>query len=96
MANKFGGFGGGANMQNLMRQAQAMQQKLAEAQQKLAEAEVTGTSGGGAVSVTMSGKKEVRGVTLDASVVDPEDVEMLEDLIVAALNDATAKADKLQ
>jgi nucleoid-associated protein EbfC len=87
--------GGQPNLQQLMQQAQKMQQQLAEAQTALAEAEVTGTSGGGLVSVTMTGGGEVRSVKIDPKVVDPDDVETLEDLVVAALNNASDNVKKL-
>jgi len=79
---------GQPNLQQLMKQAQQMQRKLASAQAELAEAEVTGTAGGGLVTVTASGSGEWRGVHIDASVVDPADVETLEDLVLAALHNA--------
>ena len=91
----FGGFGGGNQMQQLMKQAQKMQEQMQKAQEELEEAEIEGTSGGGAVTITMNGKKIVNSVKLDESVVDKDDIEMLEDLIMAAYNDACAKADKL-
>lgn len=78
-------------MQGLMQQAQKMQKQMEEAQAKLAEIEMTGQSGAGLVSVTMNGKNKVTKITLDPKVVDPQDIEMLEDLIVAALNDAHQK-----
>ena len=89
MAKK-GGFPGGmpGNMNNLMKQAQKMQRQMEEAQQALEEKEVTATAGGGAVEVTISGKKEVTKVKLAEEVVDPDDIEMLEDLIMAATNEA--------
>lgn len=90
-----GGFGGGNNMQNLMKQAQKMQQDMQKAQQELEEAELVGTAGGGLVSVTVNGKKIISAVTVSPAAADPDDVEMLEDLIIAAINDAYAKADKL-
>lgn len=94
---KFGGFGGGPNnMQALMRQAQKMQEEALRAQNEVDEAEVEGSASGGLVKVVLKGNKSVVGVTIDPSVVDPDDVEMLEDLIVAALNDAGAKADDLR
>ena len=93
---KFGGFGGGmGNMQALMKQAQQMQQKMAEAQQQLEESEVKGTAGEGLVEITLSGKKQLLGVRSDPKAVDPDDVEMLEDLITAAYNDAAKQADEL-
>ncbi|MDD6926302.1 MAG: YbaB/EbfC family nucleoid-associated protein [bacterium] len=90
-----GGFGGGNQMQQLMKQAQKMQEQMAKAQEELEEAELEGTSGGGMVKVVVNGKKVVSSLQIDPSVVDAEDVEMLEDLIVAALNDAYGKAEKL-
>lgn len=87
---KRGGFPGGmpGNMNNLMKQAQKMQKQMEEATKELEEKEVTATSGGGAVEVTVSGKKEVTKVKLAEEVVDPDDIEMLEDLIMAATNEA--------
>ena len=95
MAKK-GGFPGGmpGNMNNLMKQAQKMQRQMEEAQQALEEKEVTATAGGGAVEVTVSGKKEVIKVKLAEEVVDPDDIEMLEDLIVAATNEALRKVEQ--
>ena len=90
----YGGFGGG-NMQQLMKQAQAMQRKLQEAQEEIAETEVTGSAAGGVVEVTMTGDKTPVSVTIKPEAVDPDDVEMLEDMILAALNDANEKAEKL-
>ncbi len=81
------------NLGNLMKQAQQMQSKMAEMQEKLAALEVTGQSGGGMVVATLGGKGDVRRVKIDKSLVDPNDVEVLEDLLVAALNDARAKVD---
>ncbi|MFG6382881.1 MAG: YbaB/EbfC family nucleoid-associated protein [Lachnospiraceae bacterium] len=87
---KRGGFPGGmpGNMNNLMKQAQKMQKQMEEATKELEEKEITATAGGGAVEVTVSGKKEVTKVKLAEEVVDPEDIEMLEDLIMAATNEA--------
>ena len=90
----YGGFGGG-NMQQIMKQAQAMQRKLQQAQEQLAEVEVTGTAAGGMVEVTLKGNKTPVAVTIDPEAVDPDDVEMLEDMVLAALNDAMAQADEL-
>ncbi|MBO4262321.1 MAG: YbaB/EbfC family nucleoid-associated protein [Clostridia bacterium] len=90
-----GGFGGGAQMQQLMKQAQKMQEQMAKAQEELEDAQLVGVSGNGLVKVTVNGKKVVSGIELDKSIVDPDDVEMLEDLIVAALSDAYGKAEKL-
>jgi DNA-binding YbaB/EbfC family protein len=83
------------NLGNLMKQAQQMQAKMAEMQEKLAAMEVQGAAGGGMVQATVSGKGEVKRVKIDKSIVDPNDVEMLEDLIVAAINDARGKVDAL-
>ena len=91
----FGGFGGGNQMQNLMKQAQKMQEEMMKAQQELEELEIEGTSGGGLVKVTMTAKKVVSAISITPDAVDVDDIEMLEDLIVAALNDAYSKADKV-
>jgi nucleoid-associated protein EbfC len=80
--------GGQPNLQQLMKQAQKMQQQLADAQAELAEAEVTGTAGGGLVTVTMRGSGEVLSVKIDPTAVDPDDVETLEDLVLAAIHTA--------
>lgn len=90
----YGGFGGG-NMQQLMKQAQAMQRKLQEAQQELADSEVTGSAAGGMVEVTLTGDKTPVSVSIKPEAVDPDDVEMLEDMVLAALNDAMKQADDL-
>jgi DNA-binding YbaB/EbfC family protein len=87
--------GGQPNMQKLMLQAQQMQQKLAAAQAELAEAEVTGTSGGGLVTVTVSGSGEFRSVSIDPKAVDPDDIETLEDLVLAAITNANDEVRKL-
>ena len=88
MAKK-GGYGGGmpGNMNNLMKQAQRMQRQMEEMQKELEEKEYTITAGGGAVKLKISGKNEITGLTLKPEVVDPDDVEMLQDLIVAAVNE---------
>ena len=90
---KRGGFPGGmpGNMNNLMKQAQKMQRQMEEAQKELEEMEMTATAGGGAVEVTVSGKHEVTKVKLAEEVVDPDDIEMLDDLIMAATNEALRK-----
>lgn len=90
----FGGFGGGGNMQQLMRQAQKMQQQLQEAQEKLDATEYEASSGGGMVTVRLTGKHELTGITIDPQVVDPDDIEMLQDLILAAVNEALRKSDE--
>ena len=93
---KRGGFPGGmpGNMNNLMKQAQKMQRQMEETQKQLEEAEVTATAGGGAVEVTVSGRHEVTKVKLAEEVVDPDDIEMLEDLVMAAANEALRMADE--
>ena len=93
---KRGGFPGGmpGNMNNLMKQAQKMQQQMEENQKALEEKEFTATAGGGAVEVTVSGKREIVKVKLSEEAVDPDDVEMLEDLIVAATNEALRQAEE--
>ena len=80
--------GGQPNMQQIMKQAQKMQQQVAQAQAELAAAEVTGTAGGGLVSVLMTGLGEVKSVRIDPQAVDPNDVESLEDLVLAAMRNA--------
>lgn len=79
------------NIGDIMKQAQAMQNKMAKMQEELANVVLTGQSGGGMVQVIMNGKLEVSQVKIDPSVVDPDDIEMLEDLVVAAINDAQRK-----
>lgn len=95
---KRGGFPGGmgmpGNMNNLMKQAQKMQKQMEENQKSLEEKEFTATAGGGAVEVTITGKREVTKVKLAQEVVDPDDIEMLEDLIVAATNEALRKVEE--
>ena len=94
---KRGGFPGGGmpgNMANLMKQAQKMQKQMEEQAKEMETKEFTATAGGGAVEVTVSGKREVLKVKLDQEVVDPDDVEMLEDLIVAATNEALRKVEE--
>ena len=94
---KRGGFPGGGmpgNMNNFMKQAQRLQRQMEENQKALEEKEFTATAGGGAVEVTVSGKREVLKVKLSEEAVDPDDIEMLEDLIVAATNEALRKVDE--
>ena len=87
--------GGMGNMQNMMKQMQKMQKKMAEAQEELGEKKVEGTAGGGMVTVIVTGHKEIVEVTIKPEVVDPDDIEMLQDLVLAATNDALKKADEL-
>jgi DNA-binding YbaB/EbfC family protein len=82
-------------MQQLMKQAQKMQQQLTEAQAELAETQVDGSAGGGLVKATVTGSGELLSVTIDPQAVDPEDVETLQDLVVAAVRDATRRAGEL-
>ena len=93
---KRGGFPGGmpGNMNNLMKQAQRMQRQMEETTKELEEKEYSASAGGGAVTVTVSGKKEVLSVKLAEEVVDPDDIEMLQDLIVAATNEALRKMEE--
>ena len=91
--NRFGGFGGG-NMQAMMRQAQKMQQDAMRAKEELENTIFEGSASGGLVKVEINGAFEMQSVKIDPSVVDPEDVEMIEDLIVAAFNDAKAKVEE--
>ena len=96
MAQRGGGFGGAQpNMQQLMKQAQKMQEQLAAAQAELAEAEVSGSAGGGLVTATVKGSGELVSVVIDPQVVDADDVETLQDLIVAAVRDANRAATEL-
>ena len=83
------------NLGALMKKAQEMQSKVAEMQERLAAAEVVGTAGAGMVNVTVNGKGEVRSITIDPGLTSAEDVEVLEDLLVAAFNDARGKVDQL-
>ncbi|MGQ0842289.1 YbaB/EbfC family nucleoid-associated protein [Actinokineospora sp.] len=82
-------------MQAILAQAQKMQEQLLSAQQELAEAEVSGTAGGGLVTATVSGAGELKSLVIDPKVVDPDDVETLADLVVAAVRDAGTNAQKL-
>ena len=95
---KRGGFGGGmgmpGNMNNLMKQAQRMQRQMEENQKEMETKEFSGTSGGGAVKITVTGKKEFSKVELSKEAVDPDDVEMLQDMILAAANDALRQVEE--
>lgn len=93
---KRGGFPGGmmpGNMNNLMKQAQKMQKQMEENQKALEEKEFTATAGGGAIEVTMTGKKEITKVKIAEEAVDPDDVEMLEDMVMAAVNEVIRKVE---
>lgn len=87
--------GGMGNMQNMMKQMQKMQKKMAEAQEELGEKKVEGTAGGGMVTVAITGHKEIVEVNIKPEVVDPDDIEMLQDLVLAATNDALKKVDEM-
>ncbi|MBB4969012.1 hypothetical protein F4559_006371 [Saccharothrix violaceirubra] len=86
---------GGPNMQQILQQAQQMQQQLMLAQQELQDAEVTGTAGGGLVTAVVSGGGELKSLNIDPKAVDPDDVETLSDLVVAAVRDANRAAQEL-
>ena len=88
--------GGQPNMQQLMKQAQKMQQQMVAAQAELAAAEVTGTAGGGLVTATVTGSGELKSLVIDPKVVDPDDTETLADLVVAAVRAANEQAQELQ
>ena len=89
----FGGFGGGNQMQQLMKQAQKMQADMEKAQKELEEMEIESESASGLVKVIMNGKKVVKSVTINPDAVDVDDIEMLEDLIIVALNEGYKKVD---
>lgn len=81
------------NLGDLMKQAQAMQERVAEMQEKLADVEITGTAGGGMVTVTLNGRGEARKTTIDPALFEGREAEVIEDLVVAAINDAKAKVE---
>lgn len=96
---KFGGFGGGfggGNMQQLMKQAQKMQEDALRAKEEVEQSEHTGKASGGLVEVVVDGNGKLKNIKLDPSVVDPDDVEMLEDLVMAAYNAASSEAEKFR
>lgn len=88
-------FGGMPNMNNLMKQAQKMQRQMEKTQAELQSKEVTATAGGGVVEVVVTGKRELKSITIDPEVVDPDDVETLEDLVMAAVNEGLRQAEEL-
>jgi DNA-binding YbaB/EbfC family protein len=92
---KHGGYMGGmpGNMNNLMKQAQRMQRQMEESRKSLDEQEFTAKAGGGAVEVTVTGAKQLKKLTISKDAVDPEDVEMLQDMIMAAINEAMKQAE---
>jgi DNA-binding YbaB/EbfC family protein len=83
----------GGNMQNMMKQMQKMQKQMQEAQEELAEKKFEGSSGGGMVKISISGQKEITDVQIKEEAVDPDDIDMLQDLVLAAVNDALKKVD---
>jgi nucleoid-associated protein EbfC len=89
-----GGFGGG-NMNGMMKQVKKMQEQMVKAQEELKLRTIEGTAGGGVVSVVANGHKEIQSVTIKPEAVDPDDVEMLQDLVLTAVNDALRKIDEL-
>ncbi|QUH25164.1 YbaB/EbfC family nucleoid-associated protein [Serpentinicella alkaliphila] len=96
MSKRPGGFGGGMpNMNNMMKQVQKMQKQMEEKQAELENKIVEASAGGGAVLVKVSGKKELKSIELKPDVVDPDDIEMLQDLIIAAVNEALRSADEM-
>ena len=92
---KFPGGGMPGNMNNMMKQVQKMQKQMEEVQSELEQKEVEATAGGGAVSIKVNGKKEILDVKIQPEVVDPDDIEMLQDLILAATNEALRKAEEM-
>ena len=94
MAKGFNGMGG-MNMNNIMKQAQKMQKQMLETQEALADKTLEMSSGGGAVKIIISGKKEIKSIKINPEVVDADDVEMLEDLILSAVNEAIRQADEM-
>ena len=89
-----GGMPGGMNMNNLMKQAQKMQKQMAEMQEALAEKKLDVSAGGGMVKVTINGEKQIQALTISPEVVDPDDVEMLQDLVMSAVNEAIRQMDE--
>ncbi len=89
----FNGFPGGGGRNNMMKQIEKLQKQMEEMQENLANEEISATAGGGAVRATVNGNKELISIDLDKDAVDPDDVEMLEDLIVAAVNEAMRNAE---
>lgn len=99
MGNFRGGFGGGfggPNLQNLMRQAQKMQEDMQNAKKEIENSEFKASVGGGMVSVVMTGTRKIKSVDINPAIVDPDDIEMLQDLIIAGVNDALAQIEKME
>ena len=93
--NRPSGMGGGGDMQKQLRQLQQMQAEMEKTQEELAQKEITTTAGGGAIEVTVNGNKEITKLVIDKDVVDPDDVEMLQDLVMAAVNEAMRQMEEL-
>jgi DNA-binding YbaB/EbfC family protein len=89
------GMGGGMNMASIMKQAQKMQKQMTQLQEELEARTLEISAGGGAIKITITGKKEIKDLKIDKNVVDPDDVEMLEDLVLSAVNEAVRQADEL-
>ena len=90
----FGGFGGGMNMQAMMKHAQKMQENMMKAQEEIAQMETTGSAGGGMVTATVTGTSTLKSIEIKPDVVDPDDIDMLQDLVVGAVNDALKAANE--
>lgn len=88
------GFGAPNNMQSMLQQAQKMQEKITEKQDEINEMEFTSSVGGGAVEAVVNGKKELKSITIKPEIVDPEDIDMLQDLVMAAVNEALRQAEE--
>ncbi len=89
------GMMGGMNMNNLMKQAQKMQQQMEQAQAELETKEIEVSAGGGAIKVVMTGKKQIKALEIDKDIVDPDDVEMLQDTLISAINEAIRQVDDM-
>ncbi len=89
------GMMGGMNMNNIMKQAQKMQQQMEATQQELENREISVTAGGGAIKVVMTGKKQIKSLELEEEIVDPDDIEMLQDTIISAVNEAIRQVDDM-
>ncbi len=92
---RMGGMPGGMNMNSLMKQAQKMQESMAKAQEELEKKELEVTAGGGAIKIKINGKKEIQDIELSPDVVDPDDIEMLQDLIISAVNEAIRQVEEM-
>ena len=95
MAKGYGGMPGGMNMNNLMKQAQKMQRQMAEMQAEFADKTLETSSGGGAVKVVINGEKQIKELTISQEVIDPDDAEMLQDLVITAVNEAIRQMEEM-